>query len=241
MAAVFISKLAARAPVFDRQHSCFKRDGLAYSGLLPTLRKVFYPSFCIRRRRAARRPPGSVQRSYVTKARGCRVHAQLGVWCRTGLLPVDPLASQIATSLRSRGIKLHACEVPISDDTARVATAIDAIGEDSEGRVVVLEFKAGYQKGTRGHAPLRELTTKTVPSTPLNHALLQLGMTRAILAENYDVHATQHLLVVSNSSGVALRTLPVWTTQLSCAQIRLRQKGNALPDWGCSETSSDDE
>jgi hypothetical protein len=239
MTTSILAALAARAPTFDKQRECFQRAGVVYSGLIPTLRKTFYATFKIHRRRGSKRQPGAPPMSFVTKARGCRIHEQLGLWGRTGRTPLDSLARQISVSLHQRGIRLVASEVPIADEDARVATAIDAIGEDSEGRVVIIEFKAGYQKGTHGHGPLDNLPGLSVPSTPLNHALLQLGMTRAILEENYGVYADQYLLVVSNGGGVTLRSLPAWTRQLECTQIRSRPKGAALPSWGCSD--SDDE
>jgi hypothetical protein len=150
------------------------------------------------------------------------VHEQLEVWGKTGRTPRDALAKQITVSLTARGIRLVGSEVPIRAEAAQVATAIDEIGEDADGRVVVLEFKAGYQRGTHGQTPLRHIVSSVVPSTPVNHATLQLAMTRAILMEEYGVHVDQYLLVISNGTGVELRALPLWAMQVKIAQLSTR-------------------
>jgi hypothetical protein len=218
MASSFLDAVQPLSPIFDESRACFRRNGVIQSGLLPTLRAVFFPTYL--HRKSHSHPRGS--RFVVEKSRGIRVHAQLAALCDIGTLPSDLLARQIVESLNSRGIRLIACEVPICDPDTHVATAIDAVGEDTWGRVVIIEFKAGYQHSTHGHGPLPNLAEGVVPSTALNHAMLQLGMTRAILREKYHIEAHQYLLIVSNGKGVTLRALPAWTNKLTCEQLKLR-------------------
>jgi hypothetical protein len=222
MASAFVARLRIGAPVFSEQHGCFQHAGRNFSGLLPTLNRIFYPGFKRKRTRFRKRGPDAPPMPVVTKARGIRVHSQLQAWCEMGSKPRDGLAKQIIESLTARNIRLIACEVPICDTENRVATAIDGIGEDEQGRVVVLEFKAGYQRGARGHGNLQTLPGVAVPSTPLNHATLQLAMTKAILGERYQIEADQHLLLISNGKGVTLRALPAWAKKVECAQMRRR-------------------
>jgi len=218
MASSFLDAVQPLSPEFDASRSCFRRNGVIQSGLLPTLRAVFFPTYLHRKSHSRSSGP----RFAVEKSRGIRVHTQLAALCDIGTPPSDLLARQIVASLNSRGIRLIACEVAICDPDTHVATAIDAVGEDTWGRVVIIEFKAGYQNSTYGHGPLINLEGSVIPSTALNHAMLQLGMTRAILREKYHVDAHQYLLIVSNGKGVTLRALPAWTNKLTCEQLKLR-------------------
>jgi len=213
MAEAILTRLAVDAPVFDAERGAFTRDGVRLSGLLPTLKRLFYPTFVHTRRKKPKWLRSAVSRPRVTVERGIRIHDALGEWCTTGTLPRDSLARQIAVALTTRGIRLVACEVPIAYTQARVATAIDAIGEDAHGNSVILEFKAGYQRSVRDRGTLSHVHPR-VPSTPLNHATLQLAMTRAILAAEYHVDASQCLLVISNGTGVTLRSLPKWAREV---------------------------
>jgi hypothetical protein len=214
--------LTIDAPVFEPTKRCLVHRHRNVSGLCPVLAALFYPTF----RHGGHSGRWPFKRTYpsvrVTPTRGIRVHAQLEGWRATGRLPRDQLARNIVESLTSRGITLTACEVPVVYSAANVGTLIDALGVDATGRTVVLEFKTGYQRTGLAQGHLAVLETVRIPSRPLNHALLQLAMTRAILHAEYGLSADQHLLIISNGRGVEIHTLPEWTMEVKASQLLLR-------------------
>jgi hypothetical protein len=123
----------------------------------------------------------------------------------------------VALELSKQGIRLVASEVAILSCIPPVATAIDAIGVTAGGAVVVLEFKTGYSRNVRSREMLRHLAN--IPSTPLNHAFLQLGMTRSILKKTYNLDASAYLLVIANERGVHMQSLPPWARTLPLSAL----------------------
>jgi hypothetical protein len=242
----FLAKLATVRVAFEPARNAFITHGVRVSGLNPALARSFYPTFQYPALASASpRPGASAWRrrhpvaaaapvARVTAQRGINIHAELAEWQASGAPPRDPLARAIATELSTHGIRLIASEVPILSRIPPVATAIDAIGVTPAGAVVVLEFKTGYSRRVRTAERLRHLPT--IPSTPLNHAFLQLGMTRAILRETYDLDASAYLLIVANERGVLVQSLPPWARSLSLATLLQTPHARPLPpaasEWG---------
>jgi hypothetical protein len=214
-----MATLGANAAVFDATRQCLVHEGRNVSGLCRVLSALFYPDYV---HKGTRPRKGAPRQPVVTKRRGIQVHRQLDEWRLTGRVPRDDLSRNIAEALARQRISLTQCEVPILYKAANVGTMVDALGTDPNGRTVVLEFKAGYQRRVRGQDHLRLVTRTKVPSVPKNHALLQLAMTRAILREQYGITADQYLLVISNGKGVELRSLPEWTNEIEATMLMKR-------------------
>jgi hypothetical protein len=216
-----LQTLGETAAVFDTVKQCLVHEGRSVSGLCRVLTALFYPDHV---HKGTRPTKGAPRQLTVTKRRGIQVHLQIGEWQRTGRLPRDSLSRNVVDALTTRGITLVQCEVPIVYKAANVGTLIDALGTDGEGRTVVIEFKAGYQRVVRSHDTLCLLPQHKVPSIPRNHAFLQLAMTRAILREQYAIGANQYLLVITNGAGVQIHSLPEWANDVTASLLLNRFK-----------------
>lgn len=107
-------------------------------GLTKTLAAQFYPSFCVKHL-AVTEPSRPAQ----GRKRGRAYDAAVTRWVDTGKRA--PSLDRLKDELAQRGWKTVRTQVPVGCRQLRLATRLDLVCEDREGRLVLLEIKTGYQ------------------------------------------------------------------------------------------------
>lgn len=123
---------------------------------------------------------------------------------------VNSYAVKVAMLLHAMKLKPMMAEVPIFCDRSHTATSIDLICTDVDsGNTVLVELKTSYQgyfaknTGRYMHSPMSNW-----PSHPLNHARIQVMMSRLILKHRYNIRNCDVLVVHAYREGVQAHCIP---------------------------------
>jgi len=124
---------------------------------------------------------------------------------------IHPWTIRIINIIKERKWKPILTEFNIYDQHLHVATAIDMICVDSNGTIILLEFKTGYSGYFTEHdntymmGPLN----KVMENSPLNWAKLQLIFSQIILIKNYNIsNPIQSFIIRIDSEGTDIYNIP---------------------------------
>lgn len=212
-----LRRLRALAPQYDARLRQFvhRESGAPLSGLVRCLENRFYAPTV----HGARRYGGTSS----STARGIEMDAQIEEWVRDGVTPHGTFAKTVIRALQRASIKLLATQVPITDTELGIYAVADGLGVDAAGRMVVLEWKSGYDVAyTTGRgkmaAPLGD-----IPNSYRHRHALQVYVACLMLKKQLDIDAgrVRSLVVVTNKSGTRVwqvdKRMCVADTDILCA------------------------
>jgi hypothetical protein len=202
------------------------------SGLCPRLHKTFWShsSFYTVSKQTKKQNQG-VSKKKTTKnrgrfgglVRGSRVHKELMNFV---LLPpaafkklhrqkLHHCTTQILKAIVDK-LKLQPFlpEFDIGDEHINVGTSIDMVCVDSDGRIVLLEFKTGYTDSFLTQDGQMERSLHLMPCSPQNQATIQLVAAALILHKRYDVPLEEMRLYVLRCDESVVDIVPVQLTFL---------------------------
>lgn len=208
----------------------FQPSGHFARGLTKTLAAEFMPHYSFRlaiNSLPVRKPKKRGQ--YL----GSLADRQLSKWANTGKLPRGRRCKRfevIRQALTEAELVPIYAQLPVGDEALRVATMVDLVCRDMEGRIVLVELKCGFDDyfhvPNQGHmlAPLQN-----VEASFRNKAWLQLWLTTEFYhhtAHQFHqyTYASSYLLhVYENNTGVltyTLTELPAWVKALNLPAIK---------------------
>jgi hypothetical protein len=200
-----------RCVPFSAQHKSFVHKNKALAGVTDLLRLAYYPNYVKAKPEPVRtKSDVKVKHKVFGTARGALVDRQVASWA-DGKPPkrMHPWASYVIQALLRKNLTPLAGQVPCVDLEARIGTAADLVCVDSAKRLVVVELKSGYAKGTHDAstgallgAPFQHFT-----DCPKNQHFLQLAATLSLFESTYCRHA-RGVLVRVDDAGVLLKWLP---------------------------------
>ena len=194
MALELLRRLLEISPRYDnklRQFVC-ARTGTPLTGLIKTLERTFYdPST-----HASRKYRGTS--SSIT--RGVEMDAQIDEWVRDGVTPAGKYARTVTRLLERSNIRLVATQVPICDAETGVYAVADGLGVDAAGRVVLVEWKSGYDVAYTTARGRMKAPLDTVPNSYKNRHALQVYVAGLMLRQ-YGVQSVRCMVVVANKGG----------------------------------------
>ena len=149
------------------------------------------------------------------QTRGALIHKQLHVWSmdryRGSRLfgkakgvqwPAHRWTEAIMSKLVGMGVDVRYGEYLLYDARVPLGTSIDLVGWSREKQAVVLiEVKTGSKWSREmGNAPMRGRAASVLRlnNSPLNQAVVQLAVTRAVVEGFYGIERTEGLLVWAN-------------------------------------------
>ncbi len=184
-------------------------------GLLPGLRRAFWPTYKYVRSRFG----GStgVRSAHAGRRRGTTVHSQLESYANETDFEVfvsrhpalHPYAKKAIKALEIWKLEPIRAELAIADPILMIGTAIDMVCVDEEGRLVIIEWKCGMDHYMmRGTASMRGPLGAFYSNSPLNQAYFQLLFERAILQYHYGVVPAKAYVVQIEMDDIMPYPLP---------------------------------
>lgn len=178
------------------------RDGkyCSVSGLLPRLRKVFWPQSSIFKQMKGakggqKKRGGRSRGKFSGVIKGTKIHRELrdfivfdGKTFKKVHGKLHPYSSRILKYIVD--VKKWQPFLPehlIYDEDLGLATPVDLICLTREGRLALLEFKTGYTGYFDNADGKMERPLHRMRNTPLNQATLQLMTSAQILSQKYEI------------------------------------------------------
>jgi hypothetical protein len=203
---------------FDEDRRCFKintPDGpRTAKGLVPTLKQIFYKNYKYEQPKYSRgkRIP---KPEYGGQMRGSIVHKQLMMYANKysieefskQFMAIHPYSIKAFQFLKTNNWDPITAELAIGDTDLMIATAIDMVCMDQNGKVILIEWKTGMD-----YSMLRGTTQMDGPvhedDCPLNQAFLQLLFGKIILEMQYGIRSDEEYVVQIKHSGVVEYRIP---------------------------------
>ena len=213
---------------FSKEEKCFKapRNGAdpgerCVRGLVPALRRAFWPDYEYIRPPVRGKPTG-VRGKRAGMIRGEVVHHQLELYVnarsegRDGISAVRehydevlPFTRKALLALEQWGIDPVIAEAVVYGEALDVATKADLIGIDRSGRLVLIEWKCGMDNHfERGAAAMKGPKIEAFSDCPKNQAFLQLLFTKALMEGTFDMPVTRAYVVRVHQEGVTSYQIP---------------------------------
>lgn len=207
------------APEWNQQKKVlvFHEGGVWARGLTKTLAAQFYPSFCVKHL-AVTEPSRPAQ----GRKRGRAYDAAVTRWVDTG--KKAPSLDRLKDELAQRGWKTVSTQVPVGCRQLRLATRLDLVCQDREGRLVLLEIKTGYQ-----HNWTVASTEKFLPPfqdlelTCRQISFMQLAFSRYLWQHNHQkTLPLAYLVHVHQDQSISFEELPsVYVSHMDQALAQL--------------------
>ncbi len=202
-----------------------------YPGLHNFMKSRFYPDqnmrFPDKNRKPQKWKPSSQKRTcqLYGKEHGSLVHNQMELFTQQMITSdtrpcrepyVDPCTIRILNVFEQKKWLPICSEVPIFDESLKVATSIDLIALDTVNeQVILIELKTNYE--SESYYPLESDACMPKPlsmfkNCPLTRHMLQLALMKLILAKKYSVEVDRSFIVQSRSKScdVKLMDLSGW-------------------------------
>ncbi len=180
----------------------------------------------LRRRSAVGKPwsqrhlymtPKGKQRELKGQARGSKVHEELCTYARMFHVDRSEFKRQhaaphrytikIIVALERWGLTPYYGEFNIYDEYVGYATAIDMVCTDTNGDVVLVEVKTGFngcfQQGTK---PMEGPLGTFLSNAPVNQALLQAMLMENTVRKRYNIRSASGVVIHVDDSGVKMWT-----------------------------------
>lgn len=204
---------------FSEKSGCFKfvnANGKLYtaSGLVPSLKKVFWPNYKYEKLKRKTRRQGERDK-YGGLARGTIMHEQLRLWAneasrgeiRSQYLTMHKYTRKAIGFMEENELTPVRAEVVAFDPCSRVATAIDMVCMNKQGHVILIEWKSGmdsyFDRGNSSmHGP------HVVSNCPRNQAFMQLLFGKMMLEQHHAVRSDADYVVQVHKDGVDPFPLP---------------------------------
>ena len=137
----------------------------------------------------------------------------------------DPCAVRIAVAIERLGLRPVACQIMVYDDIARWATAVDCLAINTDGELVVLEFKTtAYPVLYTAESIKMRSWMEEYKYSPYAHHQLQVALPVIAMKKLYNAHiAGAYVLVASPPKTVDV--YPLQQKYISAAlnhQLRMR-------------------
>ena len=240
-------------------HQCFKYGSMQARGITDSIHEYFFPPDWKLYKMAGKAGEGSPG--------GCRVDSELRDWI--GVLNkkrVKPAVVQrhlakyseftrlIIRELRVRGLRPVGAQVVVGHVASRMATAVDLVVCDMNGKLGLWEIKTGYLGTFDAHTTHRMKTPvkhaqqrvafEALPANPLNFALVQVVFTWILWSRTFPRRPISHRsvnVVNVTASGVKLYSVPPLLgmeiyTQLKSLKLVYRGTYDVL--WHCGHAKS---
>ena len=223
--------------VFSQNEGCFKfqwnrnagseKQGgkIKYTkmkGLLPTLRRVFWPEYTYNKSRY--KGTTGVRSRTEGLIRGSTVHQQIQVYACTDRYKKSSISTlkeapewnfmheytkKALIALREWDLTPLFVEYPVGDPNSLVATSIDMICKDNKGKIVILDWKCGLDHYMmRGSHAMKGPLRKFYNDCPLNQGYLQLLFECAMLNYFRGICVKKAYLIQITMDGVIPWVVP---------------------------------
>jgi hypothetical protein len=186
-----------------------KRKEIILSGLLPSLKRVFWPDY----QYIPTKYGGNtgVRSSFEGRMRGTLVHDQIRSYINESekdfLKKHETLhfyTKKAIIAMKEWELRPIAAEFIIYDEDAKIATSIDALCIDKNYDLVIIDWKCGYD-----HFIMRATCTMKGPlenkysDCPLHQAYLQVLMNKVILEKFYGINVNKCYVVQITKDGIS--------------------------------------
>jgi hypothetical protein len=195
----------------------FKVHGKSMRGCIHRLQQSFYPDFDIRyvRPKKRKRDAGVSGRD-----RGRRVDEEI-----TALVngtsgdntDLHNYTKKWITATRHWKWTPVAAQLKIYDEDTQIATAIDCVCKDEEGKLIFVEVKTGFEDYVDNSTHFMHTPLGNVRNTPQNQHFLQLLIMCIIMEKYYWTNEYSAFVVRIDEKGVRREALPSWAHDLKDA------------------------
>lgn len=125
----------------------FELNGKIKSGLLKTLKKVYYPNFKRKMKQHARQT--KLKRKGSSRSKGIQIDKQLFDYIKKKKQPRNAYAKALLKYWESIGHNLQAAQVPVHIKKFDCCTAADVITEDKDKKLYLWEVKSGFNNSQK--------------------------------------------------------------------------------------------
>ena len=161
-------------------------------------------------------------------ARGRLVDNEVQRWMEKGLAPspsLHPFSRGFIALVTRLRLTPVATQVVCRDESCNIATLVDAVFLNAQGRIVVVELKTGfdgYNDSSNGR--MRE-DFKHLSNSPHNQHKVQLAFTQVMFEKTFpEFGVTDALLIRMTGDGAHVRSLG--SREAHAARLATRQEGN---------------
>jgi hypothetical protein len=165
-------------------------------------------------------PPATMQEAATGKVRGGIIHRQIHDFVTMDKASFDernpeglhPWARLILKQLLNLGIYIIATEYAVCDEEMGIATAIDFIGADAEGRIYLFELKTSSSwalfSTPQPATPMTGCLSR-LPNSAMNRAMVQLAITSLMLSRSLKFNNFRACVLFLGEWDVAKRQLHI--------------------------------
>ncbi|MGY8989825.1 MAG: hypothetical protein ACKVJA_06165 [Flavobacteriales bacterium] len=132
-------------------------------------------------------------------------------WFHSQAPPTHPYTKKCLTAFAFWGYEIKTTQYKIFDMDTNIATAIDVIVSDKEGKCCLLEIKTGFDSYHTKSTHFLESPLENIPNHALNQHFLQLLCCSVILEKHYQMNCIERCFVICiGEKGVTRHKLPPW-------------------------------
>ena len=154
--------MTVKSPYIIRQ-GCVIDNGRRMRGLIPTLKKNFYPLYKFKN---ATIEPDNIQKPAIFESsnRGLGIRVDRELSSRLSYDKCHPITRRVLDFLKKHNYQILETQIPVCNPDWRCGTSIDLAATDCDNEIVLLEIKTGYTSykfrhtGSKMHYPFEYFT-----------------------------------------------------------------------------------
>lgn len=204
----------------------FRSKFCRYKGVHKLLKKWYYRSYVFKKKEGTSKDTGA----WRGRSRGRTVDHQISAWA-SGKKPkgrIHPYTNKMIKAFSMWGWTPICGQLVVSDDHAKVATAVDVVAADENGRLILIEVKCGGVGYLRSSTGKFQSPLGAVANHPLNQYFLQATMNSVLFSRTFNGPAKRKTYVVNvDVNGVERMALPKWAERAG-KDMSDRLDGNLL-------------
>jgi hypothetical protein len=218
--------------VFSPTLKCFVdvASTTKYRGITQLLKQVFWPDYSFKKAQAPG-PVGVGNSKFVkgptSSKRGTLVDLQISELIAgkpiTGKL--HPFTALAFKALKAGNLQPVASQVVVYDAALRLATAVDILCENKDGKHVVVELKCSSDFKYTAYNACMKHEFQQISNSIANQHLAQTLVTRALFERTYGTAALAYILKV-NQRGASWIRVPDATESLEGVLSRMSTRGS---------------